>query len=216
MPKSDTNANEHIFQRSAEDTDHLGLVLPGSGYTIDMPALYYARQCLAKAGADVLSIRYSFTPSGDNAKDAQKIGSILAHVEALFDVGIKQREYKKFTIVAKSLGTVAAGYLVMKKKDLKGASVVWLTPLLQYPGLMDQIKDWHGRSQFVMGTADSYYDAALLKQAKDLTKGTMIVLDDVDHGLEMPNDVDMSIKVLQKVVKSMQGFIKQVGAKEIS
>ncbi len=208
MPKIENNASEHIFQRSASETDHLALVLPGSGYSIDMPCLYYARQCLAKVGADVLAIKYSFIPSGDNAQDAQKIAEILAQVEALYDIGVKQRDYKKFTIIAKSLGTVAAGYLVSKKKELKDASIVWLTPLLQYPGLMEQIKEWHGRSQFIMGTADSYYDATLLKQVKEMTKGLMVIIDDADHGLEMPKDIDMTIKIMQKIAKSMQSFIK--------
>ncbi|MGI8475762.1 MAG: hypothetical protein ACR2OO_05260, partial [Thermomicrobiales bacterium] len=50
----------HQFLRQADASDHLAVLLPGMGYTCDMPLFYYAQNLLEDRGADLLRVEYAY------------------------------------------------------------------------------------------------------------------------------------------------------------
>ena len=54
----------HLHRQETE-TDHLALVLPGFGYSCDMPLLYFTVNHLLEGGADVLQVEYQYNERPD-------------------------------------------------------------------------------------------------------------------------------------------------------
>jgi len=50
--------NQFIKQES--EADRLAILLPGMGYSCDMPLFYYAQNVLEERGADVLRVEYAY------------------------------------------------------------------------------------------------------------------------------------------------------------
>lgn len=104
----------NTFWRQRGETAHVGVVLPGAGYTCQMPLLYYPTRLLLGAGADVLQVEYAYL--GQAAfralPDDEQERRFFADVEAALRTGAAQRAYGRLTLVGKSLGTLAMGHLL--------------------------------------------------------------------------------------------------------
>jgi len=196
----------NTFIRQSE-TAHLAVILPGFRYTADMPSLHFAAQILVEKGADVLRVDYAYSHTDFLTRSEAEQGRWLStDVQAACQVVLAQRSYQQFTLVGKSLGTLAIGYLL---GDLRfhGAKCLWQTPLLGVEWLRTRITQSKPPSLFVIGTADPSYLPAYLAELETATQGRSIVLDDVDHSLEVPGSVAHSLDVLTRIVAEMQKFL---------
>ena len=188
-------------------TDHLGVILPGYRHTVDKPDLHYAGLILQAAGADVLRVEYAY-PKTDfmNRPEPERAERLSADVRAACAAGLKHRPYRKITLIGKSLGTLAMGHL-LEDPAFAGAGCVWSTPILADAWLCAQIRKHHPRSLFIIGTADHFYNPALLGELVDATQGKALVLEGVHHGLEIESDIPGTLAALQRIVGAMQEFI---------
>ncbi len=188
-------------------TDHLGIILPGYLHTIDMPDLHYAGRILQAAGADVLRVEYAYPKTDFRQRPQQEQADRLAaDVHAACAAGLARRDYKKITLIGKSLGTLAIAHL-LEEPRFAAASCVWSTPVLASDWLRVQIRKHRPRSLFIIGTADDFYDPALLGELVDATKGKALVLPDVHHGLEIKGDIPGTLAALQRIVDAVRDFI---------
>jgi hypothetical protein len=189
-------------------TDHLGIILPGYRHTIDMPDLHYAGLILQAKGADVLRVEYAY-PKTAFMKRSEKDQSewLSEDVRAACEAGLHKRPYRKITLIGKSLGTLAMGHLL---EDSRFSSVpcVWSTPILANEWLCAQIRKYHPRSLFIIGTADHFYQPALLKELVGATQGKVLILEGVHHGLEIEGDIPGTLAALHRIVDAMQEFIE--------
>ncbi len=189
------------------ETDHLGVILPGYRHTADMPDLHYARLVLQAKGADVLRVEYAY-PKTDFMKRSEKDQSdwLSEDVRAACEAGLRKRPYRKITLIGKSLGTLAMGHL-LEDSRFSSAACVWSTPILANEWLCAQIRKYHPRSLFIIGTADHFYQPALLQELVGATKGKALVLEGVHHGLEIEGDIPGTLAGLNRIVDAMQEFI---------
>jgi predicted alpha/beta-hydrolase family hydrolase len=199
----------NTFLRQKHDTHHLAVLFPGLGYTAHMPVLYYPGQLLVDRGADVLRVEYAYIrrPDYQAAPGAERARWLYADVSAALDLALAQREYGQVTLIGKSIGTRAAGHLLSTRAHLPRLQCIWLTPLLRDQALCAQIKQVKHRALFVIGTADSQYDAGTLAEVRQATGGDSLVIDGADHGLEIGGDVVQSIRVMQQVIEGIQRFL---------
>ena len=199
----------HTFLRQGEHARHVAILLPGIGYTCDMPLLYYPARLLLARGADVLRVEYAYQQRADfQTATADEQGRwVAADVTAAYQAVLAQRDYEQITFVAKSLGTLALGPVLTADQRLARAHVVWLTPLLRIDHLRAHIVRWGGHSLFVIGTADPYYDEAYLAEVQHATHGETIVVDGADHSLEISSDVLRSLEAMMQVMRAMQQFV---------
>ncbi|HJS17817.1 MAG TPA: hypothetical protein VJ785_03660 [Anaerolineales bacterium] len=187
--------------------NHLGIILPGYRFSADMPALHYSRRVLLEQGADVLSVDYAYYRTNFMMQeDSEQDQWMSSDVFAASNAGLSQRPYEKVTLVGKSIGTIALGLLLADSRFQQSACV-WLTPLLTSERLCSQIEKVRPRSLFVIGTADRYYKPDVLKHLEDITDGHALVLEGVEHGLEIPGDIPKSLSVLNQITQTVQEFL---------
>ena len=92
----------HRFLRQDEHARHVAILLPGIGYTCDMPLLYYPARLLLARGADVLRVEYAYQQREDfTATTAEEQGRwVVADVTAACHAVLAQRDYEQITFVA--------------------------------------------------------------------------------------------------------------------
>ena len=199
----------NTFTRQATETEHVTVLWPGYGYRATMPALYYVEALLVAEGADVLRVETAY----DTIEHAEEPGLeeryrwLVRDAEAAWDAVRALRGYKRITLVAKSISTLAIGYLLAERPELREAECVWLTPLLHDARLRAQIVAARPRSLFAVGTADRYYDAGHLTELEAATGGTSIVIPGANHSLEIEGDVQASLAALARVMATVDEFL---------
>src|SRR5579884_1063750 len=95
----------HTFWRQDEQARHVAILLPGVGYTCDMPLLYYPARLLLALGADVLRVEYVYGRRPDFAalSDAAQGRWLFADVAAACRAVQGGHSYEQVTLVGKSL-----------------------------------------------------------------------------------------------------------------
>ena len=199
----------NTFISHPHPANHVGVILPGYRYSADMPPMHYIRRVLLEQGADTLSVDYAYYQTNFMKQPESKQDEwISADVFAACNVVLGQQPYEKITLVGKSLGTIAMGHLLSDRR-FQQADCIWLTPLLTVDWLRARIEQIHPRSLFIIGTADQFYRPAILKQLENVTKGRVVILEDVNHALEIPGDIQKSVSALNQMIQAVQEFIQE-------
>ena len=104
----------NTFFKQEKGTDHLAVLLPGRGYTAQMPLLFYPALQLRERGADVLrlDVNYSEREDFQALEMNEQFRHLFAEVAATYQAGLAQGNYRQITLVGKSLGTLAMGHLL--------------------------------------------------------------------------------------------------------
>jgi predicted alpha/beta-hydrolase family hydrolase len=197
------------FLRPESAIDQLAVLLPGLGYTLDMPLFYYAENLLLDRGWDVLRVEYAYNtrPEFQTLPKSERDQWLLADTTAAWRAGLTQRTYARVVLIGKSLGTLAMGHLLTTADPLPNAGAVWLTPLLSNEPLRQQIQQYGGPSLFVIGTADPHFDPVVLEQMQVATVGEAVVVRNADHGMDIPGDPIASVRALERVVEALSRFL---------
>jgi len=199
----------NTFFAQDSETHHLAVIFPGLGYTAHMPVLYYPRRLLLERGADTLLVEYDYRGRVGfrMPRNPESDRWFFDDVAAACAAGLGQRPYFGVTLVGKSLGTLAMGYLLTEDARLSRARCVWLTPLIRDDRLRAQMRRASGHSLFVIGTADSHYDPGYLEEVQLASGGESVVIQGADHSLEIEGDTVGSIRAVEQTVRVMQRFL---------
>jgi predicted alpha/beta-hydrolase family hydrolase len=202
------------FLRQHGETEHLAILLPGMGYTCDMPLFYYIEFLLLELGADVLRVDYAYNRHPDIRAMSQDdvYRRLITDVSAAVKVGLAQRTYRDVTFVGKSLGTLAMGHLLSSPNwSSHTPRAVWLTPILNDEQLRERMKQ-HSRPSFLaIGTADHFYDVGLLDEVWEATQIETVIVEEADHSLNIGNDVAGSVQSVGRVVVALQRWLMHAG-----
>jgi hypothetical protein len=196
--------NTFIWQASGADT--LGILLPGVGYTCEMPLLYYSQDLLESQGCDVLAVRYDYRQLPEVTSLDGMLDRLTEDSTAVIAAGLAQRDYPNIVLVGKSLGTIAMAHL----GDLLADRIVrwcWYTPLLKRDDVLEQIKARGRDSLVVIGTADSHYDAGILAELDAHFGATKVIVHDADHGIDIPGDIRRSLDGIRQVIEGLETFL---------
>jgi len=198
----------NTFFRQQEETRRLAIVLPGVGYTCQMPLLYYASHAATGLGMDALWVEYDYIrrPEYNALPAAEKIQWLLTDVETAMRIGLAQRSYDAITLIGKSLGTVAISRLVSTDSRLASSRIVWLTPVLSDDKVRAQIKT-RKKDLIVLGTADHYYDRAYMAELIAANNNEVLLVKGADHSMEIQGNVSESVAILGKVTGSILTFL---------
>ncbi|PKO05779.1 MAG: hypothetical protein CVU41_10175 [Chloroflexi bacterium HGW-Chloroflexi-3] len=202
----------NTFLRQDADTDHLVLVLPGLNYTCDMPMLYYATQIMLEVGADVVQVKYDYIQarSGGSASTLnERFGDLQTDVTQIARLALMQRDYKRLTVIGKSLGTLAIPHLLQADLPLRPKICIYLTPILNELVPIRDLIQTCPSNLFVIGTNDRYFDQKLINQLITLNADNFMIIDGVNHSLEFPGDTSNSLEVLDKVIRRIQNFLTE-------
>ena len=199
------------FLRPEGAVDHLAVLLPGFGYTLDMPLFYYAEKLLLERGWDVLRVEYAYNthPEFQTLPAPERHRWLLADAAAAWRAGLERRAYERVVLIGKSLGTLAMGHLLTVTDPPPTVGAVWLTPLLSEESLRQQIRDYGGPSLFVIGTADPHFDPVALEEMQVATIGEAVVVRNADHGMDIPGDPIASVRAVERVVEALGRFLSR-------
>ena len=189
--------------------DRLAVLLPGFGYSLDMPLLYYAENLLLGRGRDVLRVEYAYNrlSEADVSPRSKLVERLYADSMAAWRAGLGQREYQRVALVGKSLGTLAMGRLLSAVDPPAQTSAVWVTTVLSVERLREQVAAFGGPPLFVIGTADEEYDREALDALVAATNGEAVVVEGAGHGMDMPGDPIASIRAVERFVAALGQFI---------
>jgi hypothetical protein len=204
--RGDPVPNRFITQKGG--ASHLAVLLPGRGYTVDMPLLFYPRFHLMEQGADVLLVEYNYARDDYASLPPDEQRQWLnADVDAVVDAVLAGRTYERITLIGKSLGTYAMAHLLATDIRLRDAACMWLTPIIHDQAVFQWMARPH-RALFVIGTRDPLYDADIMQDAAQKSGGVSVVVDDADHGMSIEGDMVASVRALETVMQVAQEFLK--------
>jgi predicted alpha/beta-hydrolase family hydrolase len=199
-----------LFQQSNE-TSHLAILLPGLNYSCHKPLLYYSTRLFLAMNADVLCVEYRYVqrPDYDALPASEQARWLFTDVTNACQVALAQRDYRRITLVGKSLGTLAMGHALTTDEKFRNAEPIWLTPLLRNEELRAQIRQIKPRGLFVIGTADTQYDAEELANLQAAAQGEMVVIEGADHSLEIKADMWQSLKIIERIMRAVHAFVER-------
>lgn len=192
-----------------ENHKHLAVLLPGMGYTCQMPLLYYPLRLLIENEANVYKVEYNYSQNEKfkNVSSSEREEWLLTDVQTALDAVFKDEEYEKVTVIGKSLGTKAMGHVLNQYDKLKDADAVWLTPLFHDEALVDKILQCKQRSLFITGTVDPCYVEHNLTKILEATKGRSLVIENANHSLEIVDNIFESLELMNKVLTAFNNFL---------
>ncbi len=190
-----------------DQADEIGIILPGYRYSADRAELHYPARALVEQGADVLKVEYNY-PLTDypNCADAEQQRWVTEDVFAAAETAFSKRGYERITLIGKSLGTLAMGQLLGDSR-FGAARCVWMTPVLTVEPLIKRIEQVKPKSMFIIGTADSYYKPDIVRRLVEATKGRQLVVQGMNHGMEIPGGVTDALELLKRIVQEVEAFL---------
>lgn len=200
------------FIPAGENVKRVAILLPGFGYTCDMPLFYYGEQLLFGAGYDVVRVdaRYSENAELRALDTTERINWIDADVAAVIASALAHRDYEELLIVAKSATTAALANLFSRElPEVPSLKIVWLTPVLGLPDQPGKIAAIDATGLLVIGTADHHYDPALAEQLLAPGRLTPCIIDGGDHSLDIAGDVPGSVMALGATLDAIRLFLER-------
>jgi hypothetical protein len=191
----------------------LAILLPGFGYTCEMPLFYYLESLLGNAGHDVLRVDAQFgkLPELRELSFDERVAWISEDVDAVIQAGIAHRPYREVVIVAKSITTVAiANLLSTVLPSGPRLRIVWLTPLIAIPEQCERIAAIATPGLIVIGDRDPVYDAANMDRLLANKHLQACVIAGGDHSLDIAGDIPASIAALNQAIAAIGAFIDAV------
>lgn len=166
------------------------VLLPGARYPTRAPLLWFVREVAVARGFGVLEVLDEPTAGEDPfAWVRDRARRALDHgPPAELDV-----------VIGKSLSSDVADLAADR-----GLPAIWLTPLLERPGIVAALARTTRPTLLVGGTADPTWRADLIPDNVMLDR---LELDGLDHGLQLPGDPQTSLAALKKVVKKVDRFL---------
>ncbi len=197
----------HTFFRQQEESHHAAIICAGFINNCQHPTLYYPYRELLLQGADTLLVDYGLRPGFTDFSDEEIKACLQADTIAASQALFHHRTYSHLTLIGKSLGTLAMGYLLTSVPSLPQVQAIWLTPLLKREELLAQIKQRHPRSLFVIGTEDPHYNALVLAELEQATGGETLAIKGANHLLEVSEGITASLRVMEQVIETIRAFV---------
>lgn len=201
----------NMFFRQKHATDRLAIILPGAGYSVRMPLLYYTVSLFLESGADILGLEYDYRSTAlRQAADFQQ--KLIENILAAAAVGLQQRQYQHVTLIGKSLGTRAMSWILSDKNHpfvgLPDFRTVWLTPVWSDEQIFSMMKDWKGRALHVIGTGDhAYYSEDRHQRMMQSGNTSVVAIPGADHSLDIDGDINASLAAIRVAIEAVRDFV---------
>ncbi len=182
----------YFFEGSGAAT---AVLLPGAGYPVEGPLLWFTRDVLNASGRSVVAVRDSF---GGGAEPRTWVEQRA--LAALDYLGKGTRPL----IVGKSISSLAAPLAAER-----GLPAIWLTPLInvrRWPAaaaVVEAIRRSAMPALLVGGSADPAWDSDV---ARSVAHGEVLEIDGADHSLAYPGDASRSLDALRRYVEVLRDF----------
>ncbi|MCT9871920.1 hypothetical protein [Paenarthrobacter aurescens] len=170
----------------------VAVLLPGSGYPVHGPVLFWVGELLAAMGWHVQAVRW--TPDDEPGSDPHAFAARAAEHAFAAAPSAHQR-----LVVAKSFGTLAIPWA----EETQTAGI-WLTPLLTDMTVRETIGHTDKADLFIGGSEDKLWDGG----RKSESAGTFVEVPGADHSLQIPDDWRASQELQAGVFGTIEEFVR--------
>ena len=185
-----------------EQSNNLAIILPGAGYTTQAPLLHFTTGLFFTKGYDVLHINYSFNRE-EMAALSEK--DFTKNVQSTIDKALKNKEYRNYFIVAKSIGTIALSYLQPNTK-FEISNLIWLTPLIQRDDVFNAMLNSNNKGLCIIGDKDPCFIKDRFERLKSNYHLQIKLIEGTNHSLELDGKPIESIEIVKSVISTINDF----------
>jgi hypothetical protein len=185
-------------------SDTLVVLLPGLGYTNQMPLMFYLNELARARKWDVLEVNYDYRRVPRDTPSEEWGARFNADVRPVIDAALARGTYRQVVLAGKSIGTSVMATLL--HRGFSGATAyLWLTPLLRAEPVRTALMK-HGPSLAVFGDSDfAVQDVDLAAIARGGV--AMSVMPGGDHGMMIEGNVPESIAALAHVMNDIDAWL---------
>ena len=169
----------------------VAVLLPGVGYTVQGPLLYWCATLLAERGWHVQAVEWTV----DDDARAHPRSFVEEAVTEAFAAGPPS---SRRLIVAKSFGSWALPWA--RRQHVPG---VWLTPLLTEPPLSEALQAATAADLAIGGEADPYWQPGTAAA----TRARLISVPGAGHSLTRPGDWRGSLALQADILAAIAGHV---------
>ncbi len=169
----------------------VAVLVPGSGYKVESPLLYWPAELLKDRGWQVYGIRWT----DDDEPGDDPHGFAARAVERAFAAAPAAVER---LIVAKSFGTFAIPWA-----EEAQVQAVWLTPVLTDGVIRRTLMETRKPDLLIGGSADKFWDTDGLSG----TAGTFVEIQDANHSLQVGTDWRASLAAQTQAFTAVDRFL---------
>lgn len=171
------------------------LVLPGAGYTVDHPALYWSCQVLVQVGWRVVTVRWR--AEGVTSTERQTFVETAANL-----IEAEAGDDQQTIVLAKSLGSYAVAWALARRYP-----AIWLTPVMTDDFIARSLKAYAAPSLLIGGTADPMW----LMPSHTPPGQRVVELPGADHSLSRADDWRGSVEALGQSLAAIEDFARTAG-----
>jgi pimeloyl-ACP methyl ester carboxylesterase len=186
------------WQQGERPSGRTAVVLPGQSYPAEAPITFYTKLVFLSHGWDWWSIDYRYSENTAWCELSQEARGAYWR-EEFTRIGEYLRrtlQTEELVIVAKSLGTIALHHM-LTETDLRSAAAKLGYAMLTPTGILGQLLsvavEYNDPALLVIGSADTFYNEAVVNHAQSLPNVRTTVIPDAGHALEKEGDIQQSI-----------------------
>lgn len=183
------------------------IVLPGLHYGPDGPVLYLLAKILQRSGWDLLGLTYGFQ-AAQRFPWTEHLQETLTETKNAIDVARARRPVPVLGVVGKSLGSVLLAQLCAAGSLPPEARAAYLTPPMGNPFFDETFAGSVQPAYLAIGTADGFYDEGALRALRAKRPVWVRVLEGADHGLDVADDLQATLRVVGRVVEDCAAFLR--------
>lgn len=196
----------YILLGNGKPTRNLAIMLPGAGYTTQAPLFHYTTELFLNRGWDVLEVNYRYNDPAYDRFSTDDLAGIIRHdVNIVLDEVLGAGAYDNFSLIGKSLGTLAM-CSERTRKAFQKARMAWLTPLIHRDDVLDAMLQAEQPGLAVIGDRDNCYSEERYQKLAGNPELAPSLMPGVGHGLDYAGDVQQSIDALKEILKAIEEF----------
>lgn len=182
--------------------DILAVIVPGVGYHVDKPLLYYSRKLLLSIGAELVCISYSELPKNIMNDEMKMMEAFqIAKSDAMKQLeGIAFSDYKQVIFVSKSIGTVVS-LAVQSALGIEAVNILY-TPLKQ------TFLNRANHAVAFYGTKDPWTDLESIKLCSEKWCEAHFCYPETNHSLET-GEVLTDLANMHDIMHKTYAFIQK-------
>jgi predicted alpha/beta-fold hydrolase len=203
----DGNPIVHKYYRHADSAKGLVVTLPGNHYGVDGPLLYYPSEFLGNRGWDTLAITYGFQSRGEEFTPGI-IADVLEECEYAIRACLNERQYKRISLLGKSLGALIVAQLCGSMGEVKDARAIYLTPPINSPFFGQIFLQTSQKAHMAMGTGDRFYSETELEELHSEREFTNTLIENADHSMDIAGDIEATMDGMKRLVSEVVDFIE--------
>lgn len=172
-------------------TNKVAVLLPGSGYPVEGPVLFWIGEILDSLGWHVQAVQW--TPEDSPGADPHEFAADAA--KQAFEASPEAHER---LIIAKSFSTLCIPWA--EETMTPG---IWLTPLLTDDRVRSTIGKTSKHDLFIGGSLDKFWDGGRISE----TAGIFHEVPGADHSLQIDNDWRASQRAQSRMFEKVEEFV---------